>query len=447
MFITKFTLINLVLPYVSALSPLLTPKSVTDGFGLSMHFTHPNASEMEMIKAANFKYVRTDFVWKNIEKVKGHYDFADYEYLMTQVKKNDMSAIFILDYGNKLYENYEFSVTTDAGRKAYAQWAATAVDHFKNQGILWEIWQEPNWYWDTGKGFGHQNVTQYIAMALEAVKAIRAKAPNEILMGPSTSLVELDFMEACFKEGLLNYLDAVTAHPYRTTIPETITSDYNSMRNLIAKYAPKGKTIPIVSDEWGYSFCNRHCPKGGETWNSSEPIDQAKYLPRQFLTNIMNHIPISIWYEWHNDGTNQTEPEQNFGLVVYDYHSGQNPVYKPKDVYYVAEEMNAFLNGYHYVKRIATTDHNDYVLLFSNGNENSSRLAAWTTSAQSHQIELPSDDCNFSRTHYNSTGNLLETYSGGEIGKNGSVTLTLNDFISLFQALGRNQALLNAPSI
>ncbi len=60
MFVAVFALINLMLRYVCALSPLLTDKPLTYGFGLTMHFTHPSVGKMEMIRAANFKCVRTD---------------------------------------------------------------------------------------------------------------------------------------------------------------------------------------------------------------------------------------------------------------------------------------------------------------------------------------------------------------------------------------------------
>jgi hypothetical protein len=49
-------------PYVSALSPLSTAKSVNDGFVVNVHFTRPNASEKDMIDSVYMKYFRTDFV-------------------------------------------------------------------------------------------------------------------------------------------------------------------------------------------------------------------------------------------------------------------------------------------------------------------------------------------------------------------------------------------------
>src|SRR6266487_3129208 len=142
-FYVIFELILTLIPYVSTLSPLSLSKPVTDGFGVNIHFTHPEAGEMEMIAATGFKRVRMDFYWHKTEKRRGEYNFSDYEHLMSELEKHNMSALFILSFSNELYEK-RLSVVTEEGRAAYARWTASAVNHFKGHGIIWEIWNEPN---------------------------------------------------------------------------------------------------------------------------------------------------------------------------------------------------------------------------------------------------------------------------------------------------------------
>ena len=74
---------------------------------------------------------------------------------------------------------------------------------------------------------------------------------------------------------------------------------------LIDQYAPKGKQIPILSAEWGYSAA----------WKDFDETKQGKMLPRQWLVNLANDVPLSIWYDWHDDGTDPKEPEHHFGTV------------------------------------------------------------------------------------------------------------------------------------
>jgi hypothetical protein len=420
--ILKFIL--LFIPYVFTLNPLSLTKPVTDGFGVQIHFTRPKAGEMEMLAEAGFKWVRMDFFWESIEKKKGEYNFEDYEFLMSALEKHNMSAVFEFTFSNALYEK-SVSVVTEEGRKAYAKWAAAGVEHFKDRGILWEIWNEPNnvRFWG-----GHPDVLQYIAMALEAVKAIRAKTPNELIIGPATAMFDFKFFEECFKAGLLNYWDAVSVHPYRLhTEPETVYNDYNQLRNLIAKYVPKGKTIPIVSGEWGYSTVFK---------DSDEKI-QAKYLARELLSNVAYGIPLSIWYDWQDDGTNQTNKEDHFGLVHNEYNSENKPVYKPKEAYFSAKTLNSFLSRYRFVKRIDTEDSNDYVLLFSDNNF--LMITAWTISGKHKQIILQSDDSGFEFITQNGSP-ITETSA-----KNGSIFFTLNDSVQYIKVKNHNQLIRHAP--
>ncbi len=55
----------------------------------------------------------------------------------------NIRIVFILDYGNDLYGGgnaHHF----DAGRAAFARFAAAAARHYRGKGIIWEIWNEPN---------------------------------------------------------------------------------------------------------------------------------------------------------------------------------------------------------------------------------------------------------------------------------------------------------------
>jgi hypothetical protein len=358
---------------------VLPAPTVPDGLGVNIHFADPRPGEMEMLAAAGFRWVRMDFAWGATEKERGKYDFAPYERLLAALDAHKMHALLILDYSNKLYEA-DRSVATEAGRQAFAHWAAAAATHFKGRGILWEIWNEPNisQFWKP-----QPNVEQYAALALAAARAIREAAPGEAVIGPATSTIDRPFLEGCFKAGLLKEWDAVSVHPYRQSDPETAAMEYYQLRRLIAQYAPKAKTIPILSAEWGYSA----------GWKSYDAEKQGEMLPRQWLINLANGIPLSIWYDWHDDGKEAQEPEHHFGTVAFDYHPGRDSVYDPKPAYLAAKTLTSVLGGYHFTRRLAIGDSDDYALLFSQGDD--LRLAVWTTAAESHEVRIPSGKCQF----------------------------------------------------
>lgn len=335
---------------IVALSGLFSVRSVTlaevnwpepvvpAGFGVNIHFTDARPGEMKMLAASGVKWIRMDFVWGATEREPGQYDFRAYERLLKSLDEFGIKALFILDYANRHYDQ-GLSPYSDEGRRAFARWAAAAAKHFQGRGILWEMYNEPNiHFWKP-----EPNVQNYIKLAIEVGKAIRQEAPGEIYIGPATSQIDMKFLEACFQAGLLEYWDGVSVHPYRQSAPETVLPEYQKLAELIARYAPAGRKIPIISGEWGYSAA----------WRNYDESRQGKYLPRQWLTNITAGIPVSIWYDWHDDGPDPKEAEHHFGMVAYPYHEGREPVYDPKPAFIAARTLSTVLEGYRFVERLS----------------------------------------------------------------------------------------------
>jgi len=361
--------------------------NLPDSLGVNIHFTDPRPGEMEMLSEAGFKWVRMDFGWEGTEPRKGKYNFAAYDRLMAALDQHHIRPIFILDYSNRFYDD-GLSPHSDEGRKAFAKWAAAAATHFKGRGVVWEMYNEPNiQFWKP-----KPNADDYVKLALAAGRALREAMPREPYIGPASSTVDFKFLEACFKGGCLEYWSAVSVHPYRQKNPETVAADYQKLRDLIAKYAPAGKNIPIVSGEWGYS----------SGWKKFDETLQGKYLPRELLTNVANGIPISIWYDWHDDGTNPKEPEHHFGTVHPEYRQGQEPVYEPKPAYFAMKTLSASLAGCKFIKRVDSGSDADWVLVFQS--ETGQRLAAWTT-GDAHEIAIPDVHGTFSSRAW--TGDTL----------------------------------------
>lgn len=263
---------------------------------------------------------------------KRHYDFAEYDRLLHALDEYSIRPIFILDYSNRFFDN-DLSPHSPEGIAAFARWAAAAVTHFKGRSIVWEMYNEPNGgFWKP-----HADVHAYAALALATGKAIHEADPNATYVGPATSTIDFPYLEACFKAGCLNDWSAVSVHPYRQSTPESAGSEYQHLRELIAKYAPADRQIHILSGEWGYS----------SVWDHFNDDRQGKYLSRELLTNLGNSIPISIWYDWREDGNDPHEPEHHFGTVREHFQAGHNPPYEPKPAYRAATTLTHQLQGLH----------------------------------------------------------------------------------------------------
>ncbi len=345
--------------------PLNPP--VPEGFGVNIHFTTPRPGEMKEIAATGVHWVRMDFSWGATERVKGVYDFSAYDGLLAALSPYHIRPIWILDYGNKLYDR-GLPPHSSAARQAFAQWAAAAAHHFRGRGVVWEMYNEPNniTFWKP-----KPNVFEYIPLALATGEAMREADPNVTIIGPATALIDLRYIAACVQAGLLNFWSGVSVHPYRQLDPETVARGLFAVRWMIARYEPKGKHIPVIVSEWGYS----------STWkyDHMDEQTQARMLAREWLTEVMNQVPIGVWYEWSDDSPDPHNSDAHFGLVRFPYRAGGDPVYEPKPAYIAARTLSHALDGYRFVRRLSIVDARDYVLLFTRGGQ--ARLAAWTTSA------------------------------------------------------------------
>lgn len=359
------------LPASTAYSRILpeVANDFTAGLGVNIHFTGAPAKDLEAIQNAGFKFIRMDFAWAAIEREKGKYDFSAYDQLTEALNKRGIRALYILDYNNALYEPAQ-SVRSAEGRKAFAVFAAAAVKHFQGQGILWELWNEPN----IGFWAPRPNVLEYMELAKAVFPAIRAADPQAICVAPATAGIDYNFLKTCFDQGLLEMVDALTVHSYRRRPPETVIKDIEVLRAILAYYGQPN--FPILSGEWGYS----------DIFEGLNPERQGQYLARMFLTNISLGIPLSIWYDLKDDGAAPKDPEHHFGTLTIDY--------APKPAYRAMQNLAQALKGMHFVKRMES-ESNDYLMLFADktavspANRDKSRqtIAGWTTGA-GHEITV-----------------------------------------------------------
>jgi hypothetical protein len=171
----------------------------------------------------------------------------------------------------------------------------------------------------------------------------------------------------------------VSVHPYLRSDPEVAAIEYCRLRKMIQQYSTdrgSQRIIPIISGEWGYS----------SAWPGMSEEKQGVMFAREMLTNVANEIPMSIWYDWRDDGSDSNDPEHHFGLVRYPYQAGRDPVYEPKPAYRAAKTLSEHFSGYVFQQRLSAGGPNDYVLVFARGVDR--RLAAWTTGA-AHRLNIP----------------------------------------------------------
>jgi len=180
-----------------------------------------------------------------------------------------------------------------------------------------------------------------------------------------------------------------------------VLPSYVNLTNLIKQYNPN-KPQSIFSGEWGWTTCGPCTP---DYANQVSAPKQANWLVRQWLTNTLAYVPVSIFYDWKDDGTDQTAPEQRFGTVENAYNNQSLP-HTPKPAYLaaVAIQQNLPPTTYTYRQRIDATvnntnDTNAFVLTFSaHGGTSIAAYAVWKYDLSETCANVPTSnrvDCGY----------------------------------------------------
>jgi hypothetical protein len=288
--VTSSPVVFTFVPVVTALPSPILPASL----GVNIHFVANSTNDIDTIQAAGWKFVRTDFLWGDlIETTKGVYDFTLYDQLFAGLQQQGIRLLGILDNANGLYPG----ITGANFVAGYSNFCAAAAAHYAGQGIIWEMWNEPNNTW------GNADYEDYMYMVEAAVPAIRQADPAAVIISGGCGF-DLTWETGCFSMGLENLVDAIAVHPYIGT-PEGVISDYASLRSLMSQYSTN--SLPVVSSEWGWSDY-----AGGGVSEQT----QGDYLARMYLINLSQGIPLSIWYDWRDDAADITDELDNYGTVT-----------------------------------------------------------------------------------------------------------------------------------
>ena len=234
--------------------------------------------------------------------------------------------------------------------------------------------------------------TTYAKLCLAVGKTIRTVAPHELFVGPATSEFDLRFLDHSVAAGCLPVLGCGQRASYRHRPPETAADDYRILRDLICPLCTH--SLPMVGfDQHPDPYReNGAYSSGGWGAGYDEPL-QGRYLAREFLTNLANDIRVSVWYDWHEDGTDAKEGEHHFGSVRFAYQDGHPEVYEPKPAFNAARTLTtpapdaALQQGHSHWERTSTS------LLFSSDTQ--IRVVAWCSAGGEHTVVVPASPGRF----------------------------------------------------
>jgi hypothetical protein len=281
--------------------------NLAGSLGVEMEHIELQAGRYTLAQSLGFKWIRTELFWTDVETTRGVYDFSWYDQVVSNLARCGLHAHFILCYGNPIYTvgSWMQPPVTPVAIQAFAAFAHAAAVHFAGQGVRFEVWNEP----DNASFWADPNAQAYAALAQAAIPQIHAGDPTAEVSAGGTAGIDLGYLNLLIPAGGVAGANAVGVHPYRLEEPETLSGDLVATR---VDLGVPGSALPaaIWSTECGYSSAWY-----GDGDAAANRTLQATYGVRQILTAAGVGIPYQVVFALHDHGTDNLDPEDNFGVV------------------------------------------------------------------------------------------------------------------------------------
>lgn len=298
------------------------PAGLATQVGVSIHAIVDDR-EFDQMAKAGIEVVRLDLTWQRIERERGRYEWDYYDRLVQKIVDKGMRPMIILAYSNTLYESTVevrkqdsskvFSRTaapqSQASIDAYIRWSLAVVERYGKFDPMFEIWNEPDhaFFWPPDG-----SPEAYIKLATATCQAIRKASPSAYLLGPGAAHVPRGagkfpaFLDAVIDSPLPKCLDALSVHPYldRGQIDAT-GKVWGAIEQRLTEAASGKAGLQLISSEWGLSTYQGRI---GEA-------ERASYLTKMLVLNSASGVPVSVWYNWRDNGTDGSVAENRFGLI------------------------------------------------------------------------------------------------------------------------------------
>lgn len=301
---------------------------LADNMGFSCHFSDLDDFKnggTEIMKKSGSAWVRDEIKWEVVEKEKGVYEVPEYyENFVNAFCENGNKMLLILCYGNELYESWDSDVenryvlpmpVTDEGIQAYAKYCAFMAEHFKGRVDTFEIWNEPET--ETFGGGKERTAEEYSKLVKAAYAAIKsANADATVIAGvtaPLSGSGSRKFLgEFLSIDGIENYMDAISVHPYGGDAYYADEDDFNYFRTFESQ-------ISLVK---GYMTSNNISKPiwvtevGDSTYSGHSEEEQATELIRTSVMAKSDPVIEKVFiYNLIETGTDPDDRESNFGVV------------------------------------------------------------------------------------------------------------------------------------
>ncbi len=305
---------------------------------------------ISIIKSLGVSCIRDRFSWREIEKMKGEFDFGWYKKCMEiQLKE-----------GLELHQTFHDSPEWASGKKEETYPPKNPIDMGKFLGRMasemkgvssWEIWNEPDCqdpYFFTG------TPREYFSLLKTSYKSIKGKNSKAKILLCSFSKSPEEFAKKLFEESIKNYFDVYNFHFYTKRDPIEVIDRIKEHKKFLKNHKIDK---PLWITEIG--FKRRKVEKSKKAL-----LKEASNLVKLYLYSISEGVEKVFWFilaDWSGK-------KYNYGLMKKDF--------TPKPTYIALSNLTYQLGRGKYLNQDYIKDKDIKTFIFDTGEKKI--MVAWS---------------------------------------------------------------------
>ncbi|MCC5874839.1 MAG: peptidoglycan DD-metalloendopeptidase family protein [Candidatus Sumerlaeia bacterium] len=264
------------------------------------------ARQLDIARDAGATTIRIDMWWGALQDGDGEWDFTASDMIFDLLEERGLKALPILCYNGPGFG--ETAILTEENRKAFGEYVHQMVTRYRDRVRWWQVWNEPNiepfWTPDPSPEL-------YTLLLREVAMRAREADPAVRLVGMNTAGADISFIEACYRHGAGEYIDAVAFHHYNAEADESLLDEeVRNVRRAMDRHGDIDK--PILITEFGLST------GPSPVIASSTPEFQASWMVKKHLVARAGGVSQAFWFKLMDD-VEEPAPDGYWGLLKSDF--------------------------------------------------------------------------------------------------------------------------------
>jgi len=287
------------------------------------NYKYPDRRSLEKVSAlmqeAGVGWVRTDFLWEDIEPSKGVFKFTKYDTIVDVVDRHNIKILGVLHYSTGWASSCGKWNCPPQDTRLFINYVKKVISRYKDKVKYWEIWNEPDssTYWNPQDG-----LKSYCAFLKEVYLAAKKIDPDcKILNGGLAG--GLSSVNKLYDSGAKGYFDILNLHSFENPL-------HAAALNRVVAYAKLAHKIMAANGDGGKKiwFSEIGCPgvksvdKVANWWLGKNPDEaqQAGWVKKVYTQLLKNKDVQKVFWAFFRDCSGHWESGVDyFGLLRWDY--------------------------------------------------------------------------------------------------------------------------------